>query len=206
MILTTLFKIKSYSFSSPTGLALVHVARTRRTGGEGRIFLCFSFCSANIWGTLPLIFFFPEPSSILWNSNYFKGWFQLKIQTKSLHCYFFVWILQSCSIVLRFFLSPVNLFYVHNVFFNNLLEKNSWWKAIELQFYDKTEDRWKPEYEHQMLMNIPISRLTLLKKIRFSYKLFTSLSIITTWSSVPLRTSFPSQWRYLTTKRNWNKQ
>lgn len=82
----------------------------------------------------------------------------------------------------------------------------SWWKAIELHFYDKTEDRWKPEYEHQMLMNVPISRLTLLKKIRFSYKLFTSLSIITTWSSVPLRTSFPSQWRYLTTKRNWNKQ
>ena len=151
--------------------------------------------------------FFPEPSRILWNSNYLKGWFPLKIQTKSLHCYSFVWILQSCSIVLRFFLSPVDLRYVMFImFFNNLLEKNSWWKAIELQFYDKTEDRWKPEYEHQMLMNVPISRLTLLKKIRFSYKLFTSLSIITTWSSVPLRTSFPSQWRYLTTKRNWNKQ
>lgn len=119
MILTILFKINSYYFSSPTGLASVHVARTRRTEGEGRIFLCLSFCSANIWGTLPLIFFFfPEPSSILWNSNYFKGWFPLKIQTKSLHCYFFVRILQSCSIVLRFFfLSPVDLFYVHNVFF-----------------------------------------------------------------------------------------
>ena len=97
--------------------------------GDGRIFPCLNFCSTNIWGggTLSLIVFFKNHQVYFGTQTIFKVWFSLKINTKSPHCYFLVIILQSCSIVLRFFFSP-DLLYTHVFlfvfFFNNLIEKN----------------------------------------------------------------------------------
>ena len=96
--------------------------------GDGRIFPCLNFCSANIWGgTLSLIVFFKNHQVYFGTQTIFKVWFSLKIHTKSLHCYFLVGILQSCSMVLRFFfLSWPTLYSCFFVcfFFNNLREKN----------------------------------------------------------------------------------
>ena len=72
----------------------------------GEFFLASIFARPIYGGYIVFEIFFKNHQVYFGTQTIFKVLLSLKIHTKSLHCYFLVTILQSCSMVLRFFFSP----------------------------------------------------------------------------------------------------